>query len=163
MAGSVALRALIPPLLVIVLLALLLTMFSGFVKVSSELAASKRREVLGCRLGPLLVWLHASYREGNVVIDYSIQAPNPCYKVKSVRLVSFREDTGIVYAVLWVDATGPGPGKVCVQVLPPPVTGAIPIHVSAKPQRVELLLTLQLRLDNGATQGDSCRAELGVG
>ena len=68
-------------------------------------------------------------------LNYSIQAPNPCYRIENIEArVEAAVSTTAGAAgpggwgaevVLTVDYSSPEPGTVCIQVLPPPVQGSV--------------------------------------
>ena len=149
-------RAIVP---LVALLALIALVISSLVSLNTVLSPKSGASTT-CRLGPLEVNMETSYHENSVIIGYVIQPPNPCYRVESVTAQQTRLSDNEADISLVVRAAGPGPGKMCVQVLPPPVTGEVHVNVPEKPSLVKINMELALVLNNGSTEHYSCIALL---
>ena len=149
-------RAIVPLVALLALIALVISSLASLnTMLSPNLGASTT-----CKLGPLRVNMETSYRNNSVIVDYVIQPPNPCYKVESVTVQQTRLGDNEADIALVVRAAGPGPGRMCIQVLPPPVTGEVRVNVPKKPSLVKINMELTLVLDNGSTEHYSCTALL---
>ena len=145
-------RAIVP---LVVLLALIALMISSFTSLGTILSLKPGANIT-CRLGPLRVDTKTGYHDGSVIISYVIQPPNPCYKVESISVRQTGLSGNEASITLLIRASGPGPGKMCVQVLPPPVTGEAHVNVPEKPSLVRINMELALVLDNGSVEHYSC-------
>ncbi len=145
-------RAIVPLAALLALIALIISSFASL----GTILSPKPGASTTCRLGPLRVNIGASYNDGSLVVSYAIQPPNPCYKVGSVVVHQTGLSGNEADIALVVRATGPGPGKMCVQVLPPPVTGEARVNVPEKPSLVRINTELTLVLDNGSVEHYSC-------
>ncbi len=147
-------RAIVPLVALLALIALVISSFASL----GTILSPKPGASTTCRLGPLRANIGASYYDDSLVVSYVIQPPNPCYKVESVIVHQTGLSGNEADITLMMRATGPVPGKMCVQVLPPPVTGEAHINVLGKPLLVRINMELTLVLDNGSVEHYSCTA-----
>lgn len=140
-------RAIVPLVALLAPIALVISSFAAL----STILPPKPRASTTCRLGPLRVNIGASYNDGSLVISYVIQPLNPCYKVESIAVHQTRLSSNEADIALAVKATGPGPGKMCIQVLPS-VTGEAHVNVPGKPSLARINMELTLVLDNGSIE-----------
>ncbi len=155
-------RALLPLAVLLVIIALVLSALAGLTSLSTLLPWSPSASA-NCKLGPLRISIEAFHRGNTLVIKYVIQPPNPCYRVISVVLRHVEQADSEVTATIEIGASGPGPGKVCIQVLPVPITGEIRINTTTAPSIARINLALVLGLDNGAVRKHNCSITLRFG
>ena len=145
-------RAIVPLAALLALIALVISSFATL----GTILSPKPGASTSCRLGPLRIHIETSYNDDSLVISYVIQPPNPCYKVESIVVHQTGLSGNEADIALAVKATGPGPGKMCIQVLPPPVTGEAHVNVPEKPSLARINMELILVLDNGSVEHYSC-------
>ncbi|BEP17867.1 hypothetical protein PYJP_12190 [Pyrofollis japonicus] len=157
-------RAIVPIMAIIVLavlLALMLLMGLGVEGwVEGEETGMKRGAV--CRLGPLRVTISSSYdsRNASVTLVYTIQPPNPCYKLIGIGVNKSVLAGNVLRAVVDIRMEGPAEGTYCVQVLPSPTVSKVSIPAVSKPDTIELTTRLFL-VKGDKTETHSCTVVIG--
>jgi hypothetical protein len=157
-------RAIIPVMVIVVLavlLAIMLLMELG-VKGWVEGEEAGMKQGAGCRLGPLRVTISSSYdsRNASVTLVYTIQPPNPCYKLISINANKSMLAGNVLRAVIDIRMEGPAEGTYCVQVLPSPTVSKVSIPAASKPGTIELTTRLFL-VKGDKTETHSCTVVIG--